>query len=114
MNNHSIVSGQFLVSIDVLIHKVSYAIVSKDVPKFKSTCGETGMVDESKGCHGVVFIPFSIQVYTSASTGGKKKTMRRGLAPKCTSRNTYSAFVGSNELITKKGKGGSQIATTWR
>jgi hypothetical protein len=103
MHDHAVVCCEFGVSWDIFIHKVSYAIVSEDVPKFKSTCREAGMVDESKGCHGIGFIPFSIQVYTSASTGGEKKTMRRGLTPKCSSRNAYSALVGSNELVAKKG-----------
>jgi hypothetical protein len=77
MYNHAVISSEFFFSFDIFVHEISNAIVSQYIPKFKPTRREARVVDETKSCHGVVFVPFSIQVYASASTGGKKESMRR-------------------------------------
>jgi hypothetical protein len=93
MYNHAVISRELFVSFDIFVHEISNAIVSKYIPKFKPTCRKAGMVDESKSCHGVFFIPFSIQVYASASTRSEKESMRGGLTSEGACWDAYPAFV---------------------
>jgi hypothetical protein len=45
MDHHAVVSCEFCIGWDILVHEVSYAKIALDVPYFEPSCGEARVVN---------------------------------------------------------------------